>query len=131
MIQENGDYDRLKEKWENPDREGDVMGEYRFTGEKGELRVVTAGLWDPMTFYVGSTVTGEFVELVNGFCQYAGYTPKIEVALFAAEVTGLPSGVYDLMADVITISEERQENICVTDELLSDSDYLAVKVERA
>ena len=131
MIQENGDYDRLKEKWKNPDREGDVMGEYRFTGEKGELRVVTAGLWDPMTFYVGSTVTGEFVELVNGFCQYAGYTPKIEVALFAAEVTGLASGVYDLMADVITISEERQENICVTDELLSDSDYLAVKVERA
>ena len=128
-IQESGEYDRILAKWQDPDRTGDVMGDYRYTGERGELRVVTVGFWNPMTFYVGDTLTGAFVELARGFCAAYGYTPRIEQAAFAAEVTGLAGGEYDLMADVITITEERQENICVTDQLLASTDELAVKAE--
>ena len=129
QLRESGEYDALGEKWYSEERTGDAMAEYQFTGEKGTLKIVTAGAWEPMTFYSGSTITGEFVEIAYGFCAYAGYSPEIEVADFAAEVTGLGSGDYDLMADTITINEERMDNICITDQLLSSSDYLAVKVE--
>ena len=128
-LRASGAYDRLREKWETSERDGNVIGDYHFSGEKGVLRIVTGGLWDPMTFYAGSELTGEFIEIVYGFCQAYGYTPQIEAMSFEAEVTGLASGEYDLVADSITITEERQDNICVTDQLLSGSDYLAVKVE--
>lgn len=129
-IRSNGEYDKLRAKWEDPERTGDVMGDYRFTGEKGTLKISTGGLWNPMTFYVGKNLTGEFVELINGFCMDAGYTPVIEAMSFEAEVTGLASGEYDIVADSITVTEERTDNICVTDALLSGSTYLLVKAER-
>ena len=50
-LKESGEYDKLRQKWEDPARKGDVMGEYSFTGEKGTLRVATGGLWTPMTFF--------------------------------------------------------------------------------
>jgi His/Glu/Gln/Arg/opine family amino acid ABC transporter permease subunit len=129
QLKESGAYDALSEKWNSEDRTGDVMDEYQYTGEKGPLKIVTVGTWEPMTFYSGSTVTGLFVELAYGFCAQAGYTPQIEVADFASEVTGLGSGDYDLMADVISIREGREDNICISDQLLSSEDHLAVKVE--
>ena len=105
------------------------MAEYDFTGEKGELRIVTCGLWTPMSYYAGSTLTGEFVELSYMFCEWAGYTPVIESAVFASELTGMSSGEYDLLADIITASETREDNIIITDQLLSKSDYLAVRIQ--
>ena len=130
IITENGEYELLKRKWEDPSRTGDVMDDHLFTGEKGQLRIVTGGLWVPMTFYEGDRLTGEFIELAYDFCEYAGYTPTVEAVTYSAELTGLSNGNYDFMADVVNMTEERRGNILVTDELLSDSDYLAVKADR-
>lgn len=130
LITENGEYDRLQKKWEDPEREGDVMDEHNFSGEKGQLNIVTGGLWVPMTFYEGDRLTGEFVELAYDFCEYAGYTPNIEAVSYTAELTGLTNGKYDLMADIIKLTEERKDNILVSDHLLSSSYYLCVKTER-
>ncbi|MCR4657168.1 MAG: transporter substrate-binding domain-containing protein [Lachnospiraceae bacterium] len=77
QLRDSGDYDRLRAKWENDDRSGDMMGKYTFSGENGTLRVATGGLWDPMTFFVGNTLTGEFIELIYGFCEQAGYKPIV------------------------------------------------------
>ena len=43
MISENGEYEEQKKKWEEPDRDGDVMDEHNFSGEKGTLKIVTGG----------------------------------------------------------------------------------------
>ena len=128
-IRKSGEYDALREKWEDPNRSGDVMGTYTFSGEKGTLQVVTGGLWTPMTFYQGETLTGEFVEIINGFCAQAGYIPQYETVDFSAELTGLASGAYDICADSITVSEERLESIYITDPLMKDEYYLLVKRE--
>ena len=128
-IKGNGVYDALREKWEDPNRSGDVMGKYEFSGEKGTLRVSTGGLWTPMTFYVGETLTGEFIEIVNGFCAAFGYTPQYEVVAKSAEMTGLASGIYDICADSISPSPERLETINVTDTLMTDEYYLLVRRE--
>ncbi len=130
QLRDSGEYDKLKAKWESEDRTGDVMGQYTFSGENGTLMVATGGLWVPMTFFAGDTLTGEFIELIYGFCEQAGYKPIVEAMSFEAELTGIASGAYDIVADTVTITEERTDNICVTDQLLSGSVYLLVKAER-
>ncbi len=49
---------------------------------------------------------------------------------FEAEVTGLASGEYDIVADSISITKERTDSISITDELLTGSEYLLVRAER-
>ena len=128
-IRKNGEYEAIHKKWEDPKRDGNVMAEYSFSGEKGTLRIATSGNWTPKTFYQGETLTGEFVEIVNGFCQWAGYRPKFETVANSAEVAGLASGTYDICADTIEPSEERLEIINVTDALMTDQYYLYVPRE--
>lgn len=128
-LKKSGEYDALRQKWEDPGRAGDVMGEYSFSGEKGKLRVVTGGLWTPMTYYQGETLTGEFIEIINGFCAAEGYIPQYETVDFSAELTGLASGTYDICADSVTYSEERLASIYITDPLMADEYYMIVRRE--
>ncbi len=125
-LKQSGAYNALRRKWEDSQRDGDVMGQYSFSGEKGELRIVTSGLWTPMTFYQGETLTGEFIEITNGFCAWAGYTPIYETVSLSAELAGLAAGTYDIAADSITPSEDRLKSICITDTLMTDEYYLYV-----
>ena len=127
QLKQSGAYDALRRKWEDPKRDGDVMDNYTFSGENGELRIVTGGLWTQMTFYQGEQLTGEFIEIMNGFCAWAGYLPKYETAELSAELSGLASGVYDVCADSVTFSEERLQSINITDPLMEDEYYLYVR----
>ena len=128
-LKKSGEYDALRAKWEDPERNGDVMGTYTFSGENGRLRIVTGGLWTPMTFYIGETLTGEFVEIMNGFCEWGGYQPQFETAAFSAELVGLASGTYDICADSVMRSEEKLQSICITEPLMKDEYYLLVRRE--
>ena len=128
-LKESGEYDALREKWEDPKRKGDVMAEYSFSGEKGTLKIATGGQWTPMTFYQGETLTGEFVEIVKGFCAQAGYTPEFEAVTLSSEMSGLASGTYDIVADSVVLSEERLEVANITEPLMEDEYFLYVKRE--
>ena len=126
-LKASGEYDALRAKWEAQDRTGDMMGKYAYSGEKGTLRIATSGLWTPMTFYMGETLTGEFVEIINGFCAAYGYTPQYEVVALTSGLAGLAAGSYDILADSVTISEERLGLINITDPLMEDDYYLLVR----
>ena len=128
-LKGSGEYDMLRAKWESPDRVGDMMASYTFTGEKGTLKIVTGGLWTPMTFFHGDTLTGEFVEIINGFCAEYGYLPEFETVAFSAELSGLAAGTYDICADAVVPTSERLENIMITDPLMTDEYYLIVRRE--
>ena len=128
-LKSNGTYEALEKKWKDPSRDGDVMGEYNYSGQKGILKIATSGQWTPMTFFYGDTLTGLFIEVLNGFCEKAGYIPMYETVPLAAELTGLSSGVYDIVANAVTISGERLESINITDPLMTDEFYLVVKGE--
>ena len=128
-LKESGEYDALRKKWEDPERKDDVMGEYSFSGEKGTLKIATGGNWTPMTFFQGETLTGEFVEIAKGFCAQAGYTPEFEVVANSAEMSGLASGTYDIVADQVVLNKERLEVVNITDAFMEDEYYLYVKRE--
>ena len=125
----SGAFDKLTQKWGDPERDGDLMDQYTFTGEKGVLEISTEGTWVPKSFYIGETLTGELIEITNAFCAYAGYIPHYQPVPVSAEISGLSSGVYDLAADAFLKTEERLEQVNITDGVGSDSVYLAVRSE--
>lgn len=126
-LKKSGEFEKILEKWEDPNRPGNILKDYTFTGEKGSLRVATTGLWTPMSFFEGENLTGFFIEMVDGFCASYGYTPMYETVNLTSELSGLASGTYDIVADSITYSEERLEIIDITDPLMGDPYYLLVK----
>ncbi|MBO4799517.1 MAG: ABC transporter permease subunit [Lachnospiraceae bacterium] len=128
-ITASGDFEKLKDKWEDPERTGNVMGTYHFSGEKGVLKVSTGGGWEPMTFYYGDELTGFFVELVNDFCSRSGYTPEIFSLPFESQITGLMTDVYDLVADTARNTEDRP-NLCATEPIVDDPVYFIVRAEK-
>ncbi len=130
-LRESGEYDRLREKWEDPNiTDYHIMGDYEFTGENGTLKIATNGRWTPMSFYLGETLTGEFIEILNGFCAAYGYIPEYDsLSPLSVAVSGLASGNYDICADAITYSEERLASINITDMLMTDEYYLVVRRE--
>lgn len=130
-LRKSGEYDRLREKWEDPNiTDYDIMGDYEFTGENGTLKIATNGRWTPMSFYLGETITGEFIEILNGFCAAYGYIPEYDsLSPLSVAVSGLASGNYDICADAITYSEERLASINITDMLMADEYYLVVRRE--
>ena len=70
-----------------------------------------------MTFFVGETLTGTFIEIINAFCASSGYTPQYEVVSDSAALAGLSSGTYDLDANAVLRTEERLASVNITDEL--------------
>ena len=126
-ISGSGELAKSMQKWESMTADTDASLHYTYTGEKGTLRVVTAGTWFPKTYYSGNNLTGQFVELICDFCSRSGYTPRFECCDFAAEVAGINSGTYDIMADTLYITEERLKQINITDPVTSSDLFMVVK----
>ena len=126
-LKASGKYADLLRKWAGMTDEGDAGRHYEFTGENGTLRVATTGGWFPMTYFAGDLLTGQFVETVDGFCAAYGYTPEYECVDYTAEIAGINTGTYDIMADTLYITPERLEQINITDPILSSDMYIVVK----
>ena len=62
-IVESGEFAEICGRWAAADQTGGGMPDFDFTGEKGTLRVVTSGEWFPMSYFSGSTLTGQFIGL--------------------------------------------------------------------
>ncbi len=129
-LRASGEYTRMRAKWEDPNLTGDPMGDYVLTGEKGTLRVVTDGSWVPMSYYVGSKLTGMFTEIINGFCAENGYKPEYSILNTSEGVAGLISDSYDIVANSVVATEERLASICVTDMLMEDYYFLYVPADK-
>ena len=126
-ITASGELRGMLQKWGTISPDADASLHYTYTGEKGELRIATPGTWFPKTYYSGSHLTGQFIELLCDFCSRSGYIPRFECCDYAAEVAGLNSGTYDFMADTLYITEERMKQINITDPVTSSDLYIVVK----
>ena len=128
-IKQSGVLDAIIEKWESADPAKKVMDSYSYSGEKGTLKVATCGTWEPYSYYVGTELSGKLVELACLFCQENGYTPDFYIAPYASEITGLLSGEYDILADAVTINEERRESTDLTDPFLASYVMIVTKAD--
>ena len=129
-IKQDGRYQALYDKW-NSDDESSYYLDYNLTGENGEIYAVTGGTWPPNTFLYNGRIMGFFVEQMYMFCEKYGYSLKLEVATYAAELAGITTGKYDFMLDVIEYTEERTEQIYFTSPAIIEYSMLYTMADSA
>ena len=125
----SGEMEKMNAKWSSMAADqGDVI-DRNTTGEKGILRVATTGVWFPKSYFSGEVLTGQFVDLVYGFCREEGYTPVFDAVDYPTEIAGLNSGTYDLVADSVYITDERLKKVNISNPVLVSHLYMVVREE--
>ncbi|MBO5485419.1 MAG: ABC transporter permease subunit [Eubacterium sp.] len=128
-IKQSGEYDTIISKWEG-DNEGNYQpDDYRYSGEKGKLKIATIGTWKPKSFYSGETLCGSFIELMCYFCQENGYIPEFHVVSYAAEIAGIQSGEYDIVVDSICRTPTRLESTNMTQPVIESSVFMLTRAD--
>ncbi|MCQ2609877.1 MAG: ABC transporter substrate-binding protein/permease, partial [Lachnospiraceae bacterium] len=114
-IRENGKYDEFLKKWTEGEPGEKDTERYDFDGKNGEINVCTCGDWTPMSYYAGDKLVGFFIEMVKDFSYLYGYKPNFFVCNYKSEIAGISSGLYDFLADVVDETEERKQEVNLTD----------------
>jgi len=111
----NGTYDEMYRRWFENDPEKAEMPEFENpeTGEEIVLGVAVVEL--PHVAYMNGKYVGFDIEMVQRFALHEGIRLKIMPMEFSALVAALASGKVDIIADAITITEERQKQIDFSD----------------
>lgn len=126
-IRNNGIYDEIDEHWQNNIDNINYLDNYTFSGEKGTLKVVTCGTWNPKSFILNNEITGAFLEIIYDFCSKYGYIPDVTVAEYAAELSGISTGMYDVMADIASETKERSELVYFTQNVVCNTECFITK----
>ena len=118
-FRENGELDRLEEKWLAGDMETAEMPDIKaLGGENGRLTLATDAENPPFVFVRGTGYAGYEVELILRFCERYGYGLTIKDMAFDAVLATMQTGKADIGAATISITEERKESV-----FFSDSHY--------
>ncbi|MBR0031298.1 MAG: ABC transporter permease subunit [Treponema sp.] len=97
------------------------------SGENGIVTLVTESTNPPFTYIKNNSPVGYEIDIAARFCREYGYGLKIIDTTFPALLTGIVSGIYDMGAGVIAITEERKENIDFSEPDYQGGIALAVK----
>jgi cystine transport system substrate-binding protein len=83
----------------------------------GELIIATEGTYRPFSFHEGGSgqLTGYDVELVTAVAEKLGVEPKFEETQWDAIFAGLDAGRFDLIANQVSITPEREEKYVLSE----------------
>jgi len=126
-LKSDGTLDEIRNKWLSSDESVKIIDMTGFSGENGRLMVVTTASDMPFSYIKDNEIVGLSIELVEKFCRRYGYTPVIEDVDFAARVTGLSTGKYDMCASSLGITEERKESISFSEPFYNSGIVLVVR----
>ena len=114
-IKENGEYDRLQEKWFGDTEPTECADPSTLTGENGTLKVGTNNEAKPFGYIKNGRIVGYDVDFLVAFAKEYGYKLDIEAVSFPSLLAGLQTGIYDLSISGLSITEERMETIDFSD----------------
>ena len=114
-IKENGEYDRLQEKWFGDTEPTECADPSTLTGENGTLKVGTNNEVKPFGYIKNGRIVGYDVDFLVAFAKEYGYKLDIEEVVFPSLLAGLQTGIYDLSIAGLSITEERRETIDFSD----------------
>jgi len=114
-IRADGTYDIIYKRWFIDDPEIAVMP--KFESDKNAPRITLAvAVGDlPNSAIVNGEHVGFDIELIKTFAQRKGYNLKINTMEFASLIAALASGKADIIADGISITEERKKHVAFCD----------------
>jgi polar amino acid transport system substrate-binding protein len=124
-IRSDGTYDAMAARWFTGDAETAVMPTIPPT-LAGRRLVAGVSINDlPYVAYKDGSYEGFDIEMLQSFAQRKGYKLEIVTMEFSALITALAVGKVELIADGISISEERKKQIDFSD---SYADFRAAVV---
>lgn len=114
-IKSDGAYEAMYQRWFVDDPEKAEMPEFQFNKNGKPLALAVAVGDLPNSAIVNGKHVGFDVELIKTFAQRKGYNLKISTMEFQSLIAALSAGKADLIADGISITEERQKRIDFSD----------------
>ena len=110
-IKTDGTYDKMHERWFTNDAEKTIMPEINIANSQKQITAGVAIGDLPYVSYSNGKYVGFDIELLQRFALDNNYQLKIITLEFASLIAALHSGKVDLIADGISISEERAKKI--------------------
>ena len=126
-LEADGTMESLRKKWYDGDASAAMIDRSGITGENGTLNVFVNPLNVPTAMIVDGELKGYAVELMTMFCRKYGYDCKYEQANISSGLAGIASGIYDVGANNVTVTPEREESVRFSDPIYYGGISLAVR----
>ncbi|MBN2262183.1 MAG: ABC transporter permease subunit [Prolixibacteraceae bacterium] len=110
-IKNDGTYNAMRERWFTNDAEKALMPQIAPSNSQKQITAGVAIGDLPYVSYVNGQYVGFDIEMLQRFALNNNYQLKIITLEFASLIAALHSGKVDLIADGISISEERAKKI--------------------
>ncbi len=114
-IAENGEYERLHDKWFGNTEPTEYLDPDTLTGENGTLKVVTSAEVKPFAYLKNEQLVGYDIDFMTMFAQEYGYRLDFTTVSFQAILLGVSQGNYDIGCSGFTITAERAESVDFSD----------------
>lgn len=96
--------------------------------ESGKLRIGLEGTWQPFSFHdENDNLVGYDVEVAQNIAEKLGVEAEISEGPWEGLLTGLSTGVYDVVVNGVDITDERKETFDFSDPYAYDHIDLVVK----
>ncbi|MFH5822234.1 amino acid ABC transporter substrate-binding protein [Georgenia sp. AZ-5] len=101
--------------------------------ESGVLRVGTEGTYAPFTFHDATTneLTGYDIDVVTAVAEKLGVEPEFYETQWDAIFPGLESGRYDVIANQVSVTEERQERYDLSEPYTVSTGVVVTRADNA
>ena len=114
-LKDNGELDRLYDKWLNYDSNTKSYDLSKLTGENGTITLATQTGAPPFNILLNGKVTGYEIELTALFCEKYGYKLVINEMYFDGLLPSVQTGKADIAAGGIGKTEERAKSVTFCD----------------
>lgn len=113
---------------EEPDPNGDHLARILAAGK---ITVATEGAWSPFTYHDADTneLVGFDVEVAKEIASRLGVEAEFEEGDFDGGLTGVSTGTYDMMANGVDITEDREQTFDFTDPYAYDHAVVVTKAD--
>ncbi len=112
---EDGSLEALEAKWFGEKEPTEFASYDELNGENGTITVAITSTSMPFVYLKENRFVGFDVEFIIAFAKEYGYDIRFEDTAFAAILSGVQSGKYDVGISGITITDERKESMDFSD----------------
>lgn len=125
-CEKDGTLGKLKSKWFASSEPTEFADYETLNGTKGVIKVAIGAQQKPFAYMKNGKYAGFDIDLLTAFAKEYGYSLVIEDSSFDGIISGVQSGIYDIGASGITITEERKGTLDFSDCYYSDDLVLIV-----
>ncbi len=111
-IKESGELQEIIDKWFSDDEDAKDIDYSGLEDINGTIKLaVSSDSGAPSCYYKDNKIVGLDIDIIVSFAKEYGYNIEMEDYSFAGMLTAVSSGICDVAASNITITEERKENM--------------------